>query len=445
MADAVYNKIIADAEDTNTDFNFEAIITLVDDIGRTVVYQFPILSTVVGLFIIYSLVKISLEVGTRMFKLVVLQVIAPIPIASIISGGIGDSTFKKYYRLYLSTFTQIFIRVATLYLVTAFIGEFFTAITSGGTGLITVDASNFTKYLILIIVIISGYTFVNILPKFIGDLFGLNMGEGGKGGFGKFMTGLAGVGLGAAGAIGGLGAGFMAGISNASGIGGTIASMGKGAFDGFAGGIKGKTIADKMKGLNAGSESANKTALNMAKMGGLGATIGAGIEKTLGIPQRQQARVQQYERNNKLLQNIENARANAMKKAGYSSSTDEYAEKFIETDNRYLTAKSQYDNAMKSGEIDNALEYKKTMDERINHAKGEWNTLSDSISASNADVQRAVLDYNKLQKGNEKLAENAGINAQLSDAKKRNSAAISAEKNRGASQRANRSSMYDSK
>jgi len=61
VADAVYNKIIADAEDTNTDFNFEAIITLVDDIGRTVVYQFPILSTVVGLFIIYSLVLVILS------------------------------------------------------------------------------------------------------------------------------------------------------------------------------------------------------------------------------------------------------------------------------------------------------------------------------------------------------------------------------------------------
>jgi len=395
VADAVYNKIIADAEDTNTDFNFEAIITLVDDIGRTVVYQFPILSTVVGLFIIYSLVKISLEVGTRMFKLVVLQVIAPIPIASIISGGIGDSTFKKYYRLYLSTFTQIFIRVATLYLVTAFIGEFFTAITSGGTGLITVDASNFTKYLILIIVIISGYTFVNILPKFIGDLFGLNMGEGGKGGFGKFMTGLAGVGLGAAGAIGGLHAGFMAGISNGSGIGGTIASMGKGAFDGFAGGIKGKTIADKMKGLNAGSESANKTALNMAKMGGLGAATLASLQSAVGMPQRQAARAAMHDRKVGQLDAITKARAEALKKSEavgrtgikFGDSAESYAQKYA------ASAQIAYDTALYNG--GDIAKAKKDLDDAIEAGKKEWNEASINSTSNDDGVKNAIKEYNR--------------------------------------------------
>ena len=56
------------------DFNLIGkLITVVGEVGRSV-YYFPIISSAIGAYIVYSIVMVSVELGVRAFKLMILQI-----------------------------------------------------------------------------------------------------------------------------------------------------------------------------------------------------------------------------------------------------------------------------------------------------------------------------------------------------------------------------------
>lgn len=226
--------------DNEGEFVFTKAHNLVDEIDITVEYTLPFVSTIMGLYLIYSIAKVAIEIGVRMFKMIILQILAPLAIITIIDKGVSSPTFKTFCKTYISVFLEAITRIAIVFIITTFVGAFMQdgALTSffGNASMITENV--LTRGLICVVVLVSGYRLVGILPKFIDQALGTNMAGSASGsGFGKFAAGLVG------GAIG-LGTGLVTGITGGAGILGTAGNMVSGAVGGYQSGSKGKNVAD---------------------------------------------------------------------------------------------------------------------------------------------------------------------------------------------------------
>lgn len=193
-----------------------------------------IVSTVVGLLLVIILLGIALDVGKRVFKMVILQAIAPIPIMSLIDPKSSkDGAFSHWLKSLISTFLEIFIKLGLVYLVLMFIqyiisGGLFSNLPSFS------GSSGFARSTFLhVTLIIALLLFAKEAPKFIKDAMGI---KDTGGGFGQ--------GMGAAmGAIGGAIGGFMGGRG--------LAGMATGA-------MAGATADPKVGGYAAGRDIAGQ-------------------------------------------------------------------------------------------------------------------------------------------------------------------------------------------
>lgn len=277
-----------------------------------------------GLYLIYSLVKIAIEIGVRMFKMIILQILAPLAIVTIIDKGPSSSTFKTFYQTYISVFLEAIMRIGIVYIITTFIAAFFQNIEAIFSDVSMLNNGFLTKGLVCIIVLVAGYRVIGILPKFIDQALGTKMaGSAGGGGFGKFAAGLVG------GAIG-LGTGLAAGVAGGAGFLGTAGNMLSGAAGGFQAGGKGKNVADFFKNQAANTQASRDRAARINAQGGGLRYAGARLEGALGITAAQNARAARYEREQKAYEAVDAARIAAIEKEkgqngiAYGNNVDDY-------------------------------------------------------------------------------------------------------------------------
>ena len=201
----------------------------------------PGIALILGLYIVYSVVLAAIDIGVRMFKLMLLQLVSPIAIIFTASEeGLKADKFKKFVSTYVQVYISAFTRIISILLVTVFVSKIFGQL---DTILGEVKEGNNHSMWVLIICIVAGYRFANELPKLIDSIFATHMGDSAGSGFGKFMAGLvAAPVLGAA----GLATGISTGVATGS-VGGAVVGGLSGLGSGMAAGFKGNTIADKMK------------------------------------------------------------------------------------------------------------------------------------------------------------------------------------------------------
>lgn len=429
-------------------------------------YHFPILSTAVGLYLLYTIIQMAIQVGIRVFKLIVLRIVAPAVIVTMIDDGTNSKTFNNYWKVYLSELTSVFVRIFTMYLISAFAGMIFnnmSALVPAGTnGLTTIFAS--------IILIVAAFRFAGQLPAFIDSIIGSKLaGSGNTGGFGHFMAGLGGALLGA-------GSGIAAGVAGKAGVAGTLGNMVAGGFNGAGSAARSNNVADFFKNTGATSQANRERASKIARQGGGLAYAGAGIESFMGIPQRQAQQAQVLADDNTLIDNVLNAQVDEIKdqtgSAGikYGDSADSYADAVAQQDSSYLAAQQNYDDLMlqrqeaiknrndwdnemvrdtatgnmikKSEALRQAKENAKNKyNEAVSDAKKEWNTAAGS--ANGAAVQGAKADLRRSGRGanTRKLDENS-TRSDLENTKKSNESERQQMMNRGATRRANRQDNF---
>lgn len=318
--------------DSEGEFVFTKAHNLVDEIDITVEYTLPFVSTIMGLYLIYSIAKVAIEIGVRMFKMIILQILAPLAIITIIDKGVSSPTFKTFCKTYISVFLEAITRIAIVFIVTTFVGAFMQdgALTSffGNASMITENV--LTRGLICVIVLVAGYRVVGILPKFIDQALGTNMAGSASGsGFGKFAAGLVG------GAIG-FGSGLAAGISGGAGVLGTAGNMLSGAVGGFRQGGKGKNVADFFKNQAANNQANRDRAARINAQGGGLRYAGARLEGALGITAAQNARAARFEREQKAYEAVDQARIAEIEKQkdnngiAYGNNVDDYVNRNME-------------------------------------------------------------------------------------------------------------------
>lgn len=296
--DKIYNEI--QSSDLES-IDMMKIVEVVARIGKDVEYKWPIVSTAAGLYLAWQIIKLSIELAIRIFKLIVLQTIAPLAIVSIVDGGTSNQTWKSYTKALIGTWTDAFVRVGSLFIATAFIGKFFAERSE-----LLPKAVGLTKGLITLIMLFAAFQCVKLIPNLLNQIFpGMGTGEDHTKGFGKLLGGIAGAGLGAL-------SGAAAGIIGGAGAAGVVGNVLSGGFSGFQSGHKGKNVMDFFKNQGQVSQGNRDRAQRIARQGGGLRYAGAAIERGLGIPQGQQLRAQRIKDTAAALDNMMKARGDAL-------------------------------------------------------------------------------------------------------------------------------------
>lgn len=139
-----------------------------------VTYYF-IIAPVAGIFVLFVLLTYCFDMALRLVKLAVYELIAPIPVlARIVPNEQAKKVFNNWVKATITTFVEVFIRIAMLYFavllinaVTGSIDDLFKSSISGGA---TIDVILLAKALIVIGIIM----FVKQAPEIIKEITGLD-------------------------------------------------------------------------------------------------------------------------------------------------------------------------------------------------------------------------------------------------------------------------------
>ena len=192
------------------------------EVGTTLtVSGFFIVGQIIAGIMIWNMLKMSCAVIVRMFKLILLQIIAPIAIVSILIDGMEkDSTFRKFVKSYFSVVIEIFVRLFTTLVVIVFIIKF---MQSGATFIPDASNTSFIAFVLLVGVAVWGaFTFLNVAPAFIDETLGTKINSS----FGNIGNGLLG-------AMAGMAAGWNKVKANGGNIFTRMSGALQGASDGY--------------------------------------------------------------------------------------------------------------------------------------------------------------------------------------------------------------------
>ena len=231
------------------------------------------ISTIAGVFLLYVLVNFCFDMAVRVVKLMFFQIIAPIPvICRVIPGGKLKDVFSDWMKKTISTYVDVFIRIATMYLgvyMIKLVTNNFSGINFGGLGL---SQKLIAKALIIMGIVI----FIRQAPKLISDMFHLDSGGMKLGLMDKLAMG----GALTAGSVAG-GAFGMLGRNAVSAVKGFNDAKGKGFRErakalGFgAASIGAGTFSGAVRGFNRGKGAKNFADMKKASGGAVTAAIAA--------------------------------------------------------------------------------------------------------------------------------------------------------------------------
>ena len=324
----------------------------------------PGIALILGLYIVYSVVLAAIDIGVRMFKLMLLQLVAPIAIIFTASEeGLKADKFKKFVSTYMQVYVSAFTRIAAILLVTVFVSKIFGQL---DTIIGDVKSGNNHSMWVLIICIVAGYKFANEIPKLIDSVFSTHLGDSAGSGFGKFVSTLvAAPVLGAA----GLASGVATGVATGS-VGGAVVGGLSGLGSGMAAGFKGNTIAEKMKAGGDARASTRSRVTDISNAGGVLPWAYGGVMQPFKGGQdakvsKFDSEIAQYDEVDKLMDQYTKYRANAIKddyvgKAGesytgfndtitglkYGADKGSFISAAREHNTDYLKAKADYQNAV---------------------------------------------------------------------------------------------------
>jgi len=216
------------------------VITDVSDFANTYLdktngyysYDFNFLAFIVGGFIVFILLSMTVKIGIRLFKMLILEMIAPIPIMSYIDPkSAKNGAFASWVKQLTSTFLDIFVRLGVIYVVllilTIWAEDPLTL-----SGLFSPDSvpnGALRLTYLHVFLIIALLMFAKDAPNFVQDAFGIKHDKDTSG----FLAG-------ATGFVSGAATGAVSGAISGRGFRGAVTGAVTGASAGLQGGMTGK-------------------------------------------------------------------------------------------------------------------------------------------------------------------------------------------------------------
>lgn len=403
-----------------------SILTLSDYAYSSDFHYIPILTTVVGIMLIYYFGSFAIELGVRLFKLFILQVISPIPIILSIDPK-QNRKLANFAKTYSGIYISLFIRIVTVYmafvllnLIEGIFGQLGSLTDTTTTGFISLDAT----FLVEILLIIACFQAAKELPKLIEEALGtkLGLGDAGKG----FKAAL----MGSVGGTLGLMTGTVAG-GISGGLGGAVAGGFSGAWNGVTKGAAAKNAVGLAGSVVGNTRGAFATGAHIAGAGGLGAFMLGGVENFFGGQGRDNATIAKFDtdikakddsiestkkklensnRANELRNNIENTLGNGF--VSEYGSLNEFMSKDAELSKLQEAIRINNDNLFYNDnpeyrqiDIDRVENRKKELTETYNlerdsYIKEKMDTFSsmDSVPTSTFDqnLKDLISDYNEF-------------------------------------------------
>lgn len=204
--------------------------------GEYVIEFSPLLCLGAGILVLWMILTYCVQIAIRVFQLAYLQLVAPVPILSYISKP--DGSFKKWTNQCMTTYLDLFLRLAIIYFVMAMANE-----VQG------VFKNMNGSFLVEVFLIIGLLMFAKKAPDLIKEIFP-SAGGAAKFDFGlgsKPLKGLATFGAGAAiGAVSGAATGIRHGGDWKGRITGALGGLGRGALSTKT---KGNVFSNARKGM----------------------------------------------------------------------------------------------------------------------------------------------------------------------------------------------------
>lgn len=168
------------------------------------------------------LVFITFEVSKRVFKMLILELIAPIPVMARVSNTKGEEVFNNYIKMLTGVFLEIFIQIGSIYFM-LFIMHYL------NTGLFEEWGANlsFLRVAYIKVVLIIGLImFAKEIPEFVTKALGINFNT-------KGLANMIGK---ATGALGGAATRGLGSLVRGGGLAGTAEAVLSGAKEGYQSG-----------------------------------------------------------------------------------------------------------------------------------------------------------------------------------------------------------------
>lgn len=144
----------------------------IDEIGNKMEYL-PVISTAAGIVAAYLLLSFALDMGVRVAKLGILQLIAPVPVILRITkpkGGAFDKWLKELSKTYLMVFERLLVIYFALFTIQLLCSE------NGPIASVFSGSENgFIKLIAFVIVILGVLQFAKDAPKLIEELFSIKV------------------------------------------------------------------------------------------------------------------------------------------------------------------------------------------------------------------------------------------------------------------------------
>ena len=174
-----------------------------------------ILAILVGGYVVYILTMYCFKIGVRMVQLAFLEIISPMAFISYLQPK-KDTILSKWWKIYFSTYIDVFIRIAIINLVVFLISVLFSNDSIGGNlSILEIYEGNgfLGNAFLSVIIILSLLTFAKKAPDLIKELLPASAS---KLGFGTAMKDIFGLNA-VVGGIAGLGIGTMGRVPSALG------------------------------------------------------------------------------------------------------------------------------------------------------------------------------------------------------------------------------------
>lgn len=230
--------------------------------GKKFTYAYKyLISTICGCAVAYMLLMFCFDAAVRSVKLGFLQIIAPIPILSMIDPGKGSDKVSKWGKECGKTFIDLFVRLAGIFFALDVIHSILSADASDNMMTSYSSGISVNNLFVRLFIIIGCLMFAKQLPNLIESILGIKLSGDGFS-LKKKLGNVPGLGVAKAAGAGALGfAGGMA--ANA------WATKGNWKGQGFKGGLRnvGSMLAGGMSGAGRGLTSKEK---NLFKAAGAG-------------------------------------------------------------------------------------------------------------------------------------------------------------------------------
>ena len=219
-----------------------------------------LLSTIAGVYVLWTFIKMMMDIAYRSIKFFALELISPIAIVSYIDPNSSKKgLFSKWLKETWSTYLSLFVRVFVFSIASVLLSSF--SLSDIGTGnSLAVKTGN--TIIVKIFYIIALCAFMKNAPKLIDDLFGTTMSKGSDVKAGREMfTSILGGGVGMA--AGGISGAVAAGRTGKSAFKGAVVGAWNGGKNGLSNGKKGGMVGVVNSGIGAVKDQNKKYGLEV--------------------------------------------------------------------------------------------------------------------------------------------------------------------------------------